>query len=103
MKNNNRSKRRPGQIRLHITPQRGGALTRWRLTGSLVTAIPYRELRHVFGKLSLWSGSPIELVLPAGDASDTWRDSWESAIDRVPELHLEVRFELPKLRCRRRG
>jgi len=101
MKRNTKSKRRPGQIRLHITPQRGGALTRWRLTGSLVTAVPCRELRHVFGKLSLWSGSPIELVLPAGDAPDTWRDSWETAIDRVPEPHLEVRFELSKLRCRR--
>ena len=93
-------RRSPGQIRLHITPQRGGALTRWRLTGSLVTAIPYRELRHVFGKLSLWSGSPIEIVLPAGNAPDTWRDSWETAIERVPEPHLEVRFELPKLRWR---
>ena len=98
-----RQKRRPGQIRLHITPQRGGSLTRWRLTGSLVTAIPSRELRHEFGKLSLWSGSPIELVLPAGDAPDCWRDSWELAIDRVPEPHLEVRFELPKLRGCRRG
>lgn len=101
MRNHNTSKRRPGQIRLHISPQRGGALTRWRLTGSLVTAVPSRELRHVFGKLSLWSGSPIELVLPAGSAPDTWRDFWSLAIDRVPEPHLEVRFELPKIRCRR--
>ncbi len=101
MRNPIKPKRRPGQIRLHIAPQRGGALTRWRLTGSLVTAIPFRELRHVFGKLSLWSGSPIELVWPAAHAPDNWRDSWETAIDRVPEHHLEVRFELPKSRCRR--
>lgn len=92
-----RSRRRPGQIRLHISPQRGGALTRWRLTGSLVTAIPYRELRHVIGKLSLWSGSPIELVLPVAEAPDGWRESWRVAIDHVPDHHLEVSFDLSKI------
>jgi len=97
------SRRRAGQIQLRISPQRGGILTRWRLTGSLVTTIPYRELRYVFGKLSLWSGSPIELVLPAVDAPDSWRASWGCAIDRVPEPHLEVRFEFPRKARHRRG
>lgn len=103
MKRHRRQRRRPGQIRLQITPQRGGSLTRWRLTGSLVTAVPSRELRHVLGKLSRWSGSPIELVFPAGEAPECWRDSWELAIESVPEPHLEVSFELPKLLRGRRG
>lgn len=88
-------RRYPGQIRLHLQPQRGGLLTRWRLTGSLVTAVPLRELRHVLGKLSLWSGCPIELVLPAGATPGRWWDSWENAIGRLPTSHVEVRFDVP--------
>jgi len=91
-----RTRSNPGQIRIYLTPQHGGAFTRWRFTGSLVTPIPTRELRHLFRKLSFWSGWPIELVLPADAATDAWFDSWTTAIDRVPVDHLHVRFDVSK-------
>lgn len=83
-----------------MSPQRGGAFTRWRLCGSFVTALSSRELRWLFGKLALWSGSPVELVLPAAERTDAWTDFWETVVDRTPAHHLDVGFELPKDRFR---
>lgn len=85
---------RPGQIRLQVRPQHGGAFTRWRLTGSLVTTVPHRELRLIFQKLSFWSGWPVELVLPADAGTAAWFEWWTAAIDATPEDHLSVRFSL---------
>lgn len=99
-----RTRRKPGQLRLRLSPQHGGAFTRWHLTGSTVTPIPMRELRLLFRKLSFWSGWPIELVLPADVATVAWFDSWTAAVDPLPEHLLHVRFELeraPALPCKR--
>jgi hypothetical protein len=89
------SRHRP-HPRLHLSPLRGGAFTRWRLCGSFATAASLRDLRWLFGKLALWSGSPIELVLPAEAGTATWTDFWETVVERTPAHHLEVSFELPK-------
>jgi len=70
------------------------ALALYRLLGDADP--PTRELRHLFRKLSFWSGWPIELVLPADAATDAWFDSWTTAIDRVPVDHLHVRFDVSK-------
>ena len=83
-----------GQMQLHLSPQQGDAFTRWRLTGSTVTAIPHRELRRLFRTLSFWSGWPVELVLPVDVQTAAWFECWTEAIDATPADHLTVRFDV---------
>ena len=89
-----------GQFHLRMDPVHGGAFTRWRLTGSVVTAIPYRQMRQLIESLSLWSGWPVELVLPADITTAHWFEWWTHIVDTIPEHALHVRFVLcrPKKR-----
>lgn len=89
-----RAHRRHGQMKLRLSPQEGGAFTRWQLTGSTVTTMPRQELRRLLQTLSFWSGWPVELVLPADAATGAWFDWWTAAIDATPVDHLVVRFDL---------
>jgi hypothetical protein len=83
---------KPRQFKIHIRPENGGAYTRWRLSGSLVTTVPVRQLRWLFRMLSFWSGWPVELVLPAAVATADWFTWWSDVVALVPEPHLHVRF-----------
>ncbi len=85
-----------GQFRLHVNPIRAGSFTRWRLTGSVVTAIPHHQMRRLIESLSLWSNWPVELVLPVDVATANWFEWWAEVIDVIPEDHLYVRFKLKR-------
>jgi hypothetical protein len=86
--------RRPGQISIRLRPQCDGAFTRWQLSGSTVTTAPPEQVRDLMRMLSHWSGSPVELVLPAEDGSAEWFDWWADTIAPLPARRLEVRFAL---------
>lgn len=79
---------------LYLLSENRGAHTRWRLYGRMATAIPTAELRPMFRMLSYWSGSPVELVLPADIGTADWFAWWSDAIAQVPVDHLHVRFAL---------
>ena len=95
-------RRDPGQVRLQVHPQRGGILTRWSLTGSLLTYLPYEDVRPIFGVLSRRSGAPVELVLPVAGIPDPWWRFWTHMVDVMPEDHLVVLLD-PRHPGARRG
>lgn len=85
---------KPGQFKIYIFPENGGAYTQWRLCGSLVTTVPARQLRGLFRMLCFWSGWKVVLVLPAKVAAADWFAWWSDMVAQIPERHLDVRFEL---------
>jgi hypothetical protein len=88
-----------GQCSLYLLSENGGVRTRWRLYGRMPTALPPEELRPMFRTLSFWSGSPVELVLPADVGTADWFAWWSDAIAQVPVDHLHVRFALRSRRA----
>ncbi|MFH1176216.1 MAG: hypothetical protein V1750_02330 [Acidobacteriota bacterium] len=84
--------KKPGQFRLHLSPLHSGSFTRWRLSGSVPTAMPGRELGRVIRTLWFWSGWPIELVLPVAAETACWFEYWSDAIAEIPEDRLVLRL-----------
>ena len=84
--------RTSGQFCWRMTPQHGGSFTRWRLSGSVPTALPGWEMRQVIRTLWFWSGWPVELVLPVAVETAPWLEQWCAAVAATPEDHLHMRL-----------
>ena len=91
------SAKKRAQFHMHLFPQQGGEFTRLHLHGSIVTAIPHSEIHRLLEKLTLWSGWPVDLVLPADTLEVDWFDWWTDALWDAPEHHHEVRFEVAQV------
>jgi len=95
-------RRKLGQFQVRLSPQQSGAFTRWRIVGSVPTAIPRSHLRQMMQGVSFWSGWPVALVLPAEVATVAWFEWWADALADIPEDHLQMRF-VPLRRVGRHG
>lgn len=91
------------EFKLYLKPMEDGSLTRLRLCGSVVTALPPCELSRLVRQLSSWSDAPVELVLPVDVGTVAWFELWTYAISEIPARHLQVRFTLKRRRQPRGG
>ena len=97
------TKRAAGQFEIRLHPQHGGAFTHWRVTGSTPTAVPERQLDHLMQSLSLWSGWPVELVLPVEVGAVAWFSWWSDALANIRAEHLRLRCIRSKHRGKKDG
>jgi hypothetical protein len=80
------------KLSLRLRPQ-GQAYSRLSLSGVIPTTPSAQDLRLFCYLLSLWQGSPLDVVLSA-DARVSWVTAWTDALAFVREDHLRVRFVL---------
>lgn len=80
------------KLSLRLYPQ-GRAYSRLSLSGVIPTTPSAQDLRLFCCLLSLWQGSPLDVVLSAG-ARASWVTAWSDALAFVHEAHLRVRFVL---------
>jgi hypothetical protein len=81
-------------LKLSLQPSLDGSSTRLLLCGSVTGPIPSNELGQWLRLLSSWTGLPVELALPAAEATGEWFESWTDAIAELPVHHLQIRFIL---------
>jgi hypothetical protein len=81
-----------GHVMVRLSPLHGGSFTRFRITGTVPTAVPALELRRLAGKLSFWSGYLVECALSAEREGAAWCEWWTDRLADIPERHLKVRF-----------
>ena len=78
---------------MRLRPVHDGAFTHWCIRGSVVTAVPRRDMNVLLAKLSLWSGWPVEVVLPVDIETAAWLARWvEECLADIPEDHARLRF-----------
>jgi hypothetical protein len=85
------------QLQITLKPLHDGSFTRWRLCGSVVTAVPHTQMRRLFKQLAFLSGWPVELVLPVDVGTAAWFEWWTDTIVDIPADHLQVRFAINRL------
>jgi len=90
-------------FKLSLKPIDDGSFTQLRLCGSVVTALPAREIRRLVKQLWSYTGEPVELVLPVDVGTVAWFELWTYAISEIPAHHLQVRFTLERRRQRSGG
>ncbi len=78
-------------IALRLSPTSSEERTRFRLEGSLPTALPPPALHQLFSLLVYWSGRPVHVVLSAGGPVG-WFEIWADALSAAPEQHVRVEF-----------
>jgi hypothetical protein len=78
---------RPSQFHVRLRPLHGGAFTQWRISGSAPTATRPWRLARLMQELSLWSGWPVELALPAELETDDWFSLWLDMLADIPSDH----------------
>ncbi len=86
------SKKRPGQFRIHLRPEQGGAYTRWRVTGSVPSAVPAWQLERLMKMIAFWSGWPVELALSVDRQTAGWCERWADALADIHPEQLRLRF-----------
>jgi hypothetical protein len=85
-------------FKIYLEPIGDGSVTRLRLSGSVATALPAREIRRLARHIWSWTGEPVELALPADKGSAEWFESWSYSISEIPARLLQVRFTLKRRR-----
>jgi hypothetical protein len=80
------------RITLRLSPTSSEERTRFRLEGTLPTALPAPALHQLFSLLVYWSGRPRHAVLSAGGPVG-WFEIWAAALSEVPAPHVTVEFE----------
>jgi hypothetical protein len=93
---------KPGQFRARLVPKYGGSFSQLHLSGCVPTAIPPRLAKHLIEILTLWSGWPVVLALPAAGVTAGWCDLWVDCLRDISVDHLEIRFLLPRRAARGR-
>lgn len=78
-------------MQLFLDQQPDGS-TKLRLCGSVSAPLPPSAMRFFLAQMSWWSGSPLELVLPADSGTVTWFESWGAALEEVPDDMIQIRF-----------
>ena len=86
-----------GHMRIWLSPLFGGAHTRFRITGTVPTAIPIREAKGFVEKLSFWSGYRVECALSVVREGAAWCEWWTGRLAVIPEHHLKLRFIIRKI------
>ncbi len=81
------------RITLRLSPTNSEERTRFRLEGTLPTALPPSALHQLLSLLVYWSGRPLHAVLSAG-GSACWLEVWADALAEAPERHVTVEFEV---------
>jgi hypothetical protein len=84
--------RRVRPITLRLTPAPAEERTRFRLEGTLPTALPPPALHQLLSLLVYWTGRPLHAVLSAGGPAG-WFEIWAAALSDVPEPFVTVEFE----------
>lgn len=84
--------RRVRRITLRLSPTSSEERTRFRLEGTLPTALPPPALHQLLSLLVYWSGRPLHAVLSAGGPAG-WFEIWAAALSEVPDPHVTVEFE----------
>lgn len=87
------SRRARDPITLRLSPSNSEERTRFRLEGTLPTALPAFALHQLLSPLVYWSGRPVHAVLSAG-GSACWLEVWAAALADAPERHVTVEFEV---------
>jgi hypothetical protein len=87
--------RRAHRITLRLSPTASEERTRFRLEGTLPTALPPPALHQLLSLLIYWSGRPLHAVLSAGGPVG-WLEIWAAALSETPEPHVTVEFEAAK-------
>ena len=87
------SKRVRDRITLRLFPTNSEERTRFRLEGTLPTALPAFALHQLVSLLVYWSGRPMHAVLSAG-GSACWLEVWAAALADAPERLVTVEFEV---------
>ncbi len=77
---------------MKLSPTLSEELTRFRLEGTLPTALPPVALHQLFSLLVCWSGRPVHAVLSAGGPVG-WFEIWADALAGAPEQHVTVEFK----------
>jgi hypothetical protein len=84
-------KNRAGQFRIRLQPQRGGAFTHVRASGSVPMAVPAWQLERLMQALCFWSGWPVEPVSPAEVETVVWFEWWGGTLADIRPEHLQLR------------
>jgi len=84
--------RRVRRITLRLSPTSSEERTRFRLEGTLPTALPPPALHQLLSLLVYWSGRPLHAVLSAGGPAG-WFEIWTAALSEAPDPHVTVEFE----------
>lgn len=77
---------------LRLSPTSSEERTRFRLEGTLPTALPPPALHQLLSLLVYWSGRPLHAVLSAGGPVG-WFELWAAALAEAPDPHVTVEFE----------
>jgi hypothetical protein len=88
------SRRKRSAITLRLSPA-SEERTRFRIEGTLPTALPAYALHQLLSPLVFWSGRPVHAVLAAAGPAG-WFELWADGLASVPEEHLTLECELPK-------
>ena len=80
------------RVRVWLSPLVGGAYTKFRITGTIPTAVPARKLKRLVEELSFWSGYLVECALSVEREGASWCEWWTDRLAVIPERHLKVSF-----------
>ena len=80
------------RITLRLLPTSSEERTRFRLEGTLPTALPPPALHQLLSLLVYWSGRPLHAVLSAGGPVG-WFEIWAAALSEAPDPYVTVEFE----------
>lgn len=80
------------RITLRLSPTSSEERTRFRLEGTLPTALPPPALHQLLSLLVYWSGRPLHAVLSAGGPVG-WFEIWAATLSEAPDRHVTVEFE----------
>lgn len=80
------------RIKVWLSPLNGGSCTKLRLIGAIPMALPAKDLRHLMGKMSFFSGYPVECALSVDKETAGWCEWWIDRLAVIPGHLLDVRF-----------
>jgi hypothetical protein len=83
-----------GPFKLCLEPSCDGSSARLHLCGFVSKPIPANELGRWIRQLLSWADAPVELVLPAAEATGGWFESCTEALEHLPRIDYQIQFQL---------